>query len=270
MKNRYTIFSISGFLFTAGAALIALQQSGKVAGYDSHLLLGGAIVVLAAVGALIVAASKLAYPSITDLVFYLRGEVTYVTEQASIGDLDCLFGHYEKIFGNDLIPQEEFTKWMTKNPNICQKVVCLKTHKDKSKKRVAGFFDFEPLTSHAYKRLLKGVVDGWGLSSKDILSPRTKPKSFYIGSIGTTSKSVKDRGATLLAALEYVRNINSRHPITLLTNPITADGLRLCEGFGFIPVNEEKPRGVWKLEMPINAQIPRYERKLFKAIYAKK
>ncbi|ADU66917.1 hypothetical protein Selin_2197 [Desulfurispirillum indicum S5] len=196
----------------------------------------------------------------------MRGEVSYVTERAAIGDLNSLFEHYEKIFGNDLIPQEEFTKWMVKNPSICHKVMCVKSYNEQSNSRVAGFFDFEPLTSHAHKRLVRGVIEGWGLSAKDILSPRTTPKSYYIGSVGTTSRSQKDRAATLLSALEHIKRINEKRAITLLTNPITPDGLRLCKGFGFRPVNEDRPRGIWTLELPAGGHVPRYERKVLKAI----
>jgi hypothetical protein len=268
MINRKFLFQVAAFLLTAGAALVALQQTDRFPTYDLVLKIIGAVTICGGLVCVAFALATSASPALENIIFHIRGKVSYITEQAALGDLDTLFGHYERIFGIDLIPKDEFTRWMVKNPGICHKVLHVKSHDGQSKTRIAGFFDFEPLTSYAHKRLLKGVIEGWGLSHKDILSQKTTnaPKCYYIGSVGTTTKSQKDRAATLFSAIEHLRRINLSRPITLLTNPLTPDGLRLCQGFEFRPVNEDKPRGVWVLELPTAAQIPRYERKLLKAI----
>lgn len=266
MQNRNFSLWLSTLLLAVGSAMVALQQSDLLTSYEAEIRNIGGVIIIIGLISLVNSSRKFIYPAISKAVVLVKGEASYVIEQAKINDLAYLFEHYRKIFGNDLIPQEEFSKWMLKNPTICQKIVCVKSYSGISDRRVAGFFDLEPLTSHAYKRLVNGVIEGFGMSSKDILSPRATPKYYYIGSVGTTTRSGNDRAATLLSVLDYVKCINSNRAITLLTNPITADGLRLCEGFGFCPVNEEKRRGVWMLELQPNAQVPRYERKVLRAI----
>lgn len=266
--NRKSLIQAAVLLLAVGGAFVTLQQTDLLPAYILELKVIGAIGAIGGLLCIAIAAAVSASPAMVSLVFRIRSQTNYVTEQATIADLDILFDHYKRIFGSDLIPKEEFTKWMAKNPSICHKVLQVKSYGEKTEARIAGFFDFEPLTSRAYKRLLRGPIEGWGLSEKDILSSKARkpPQWYYIGSIGTTTTSQQDKAATLFGAIEHLRRTNATRPITLLTNPLTQDGLRLCKGFEFKPVDEAKPRGVWVLELPKAVQVPRYERKLLKAL----
>jgi len=269
LNIQRTFGPLGVLVVTIGGALIAVQQAGQLPDLDLRLkqwgtgttLLG---FVLLGFAALVKTRASAKTASFKRVVLHFRGTVTYEVEQATVSDLDFLYSRYEELFGLDLVPKQDFASWIIRNPKICFKIIKVNRLNADYSTKIVGFFDFEPLTTAALNRLLrtKPTEIPKPLSITDIRTAKSPAKGYYIGSIGATSRSTRDKGATLLTALDFARKLNQRNSVTLFANPFTDDGLRLCETFGFSPLNPDRKRGLWKLHLPAGFQIEEYEIKI--------
>lgn len=254
-------------ILAVGAAAIAAEQSGEFPDWSGALkkigamgIGAGAITLLAG---LLLKAREFA-PPLDQIKTAVLGKVTYEVEQASIDDLNFLYTKYEDLFGTDLVPKDEFARWMKRNPRICFKIVRIANKGGNYKATTVGFFDFEPLTSKALKRLknTKPSEIPRPLELDDIRPDSTRAAGYYIGSIGATSKRTRDQAATLLWTFDFASKLNLHNDVTLFANPFTTDGVRLCQEFGFVPLNKDRQRGLWSLSLPAGSRIPEYDRKV--------
>ena len=267
MKRHQALIAISLGALTVGAASIAAEQSGHFPNWSAELKRVGAYVIAAAAVLLVVGIIVRlgnSTPPLGQITRAVLGKISYEVEQAKIEDLDYLYTKYEDLFGADLVPQEEFARWMTLNPRICFKVLRISKKGADYKATIVGFFDFEPLTAAALKRL-KGTRPNETprpLAESDIRPDKNPAKGYYIGSIGATSRWKRDQAATLGWTFDFASKLNSKTDVTLFANPFTDDGLRLCRMFGFTPLNKDSPRGLWSLSLPAGTKIPNYDEKV--------
>ncbi|MFT3719610.1 hypothetical protein [Pseudorhodoferax sp.] len=261
------LIAISLGIVTIGAASIAAEQSGEFGSWSAKLKQFGAIVIAAGVLALVVGLAlhlRTVMPPMEKLKTAVLGKVTYEVDQATVEDLDFLYTKYEDLFGTDLVPQDEFGRWMRRNPRICFKVLRISNKGGNYTATIVGFFDFEPLTAAAIKRLkrTKPMEIPRPLEENDIRPGTTPAKGYYIGSIGATSKKPRDQAATLLWAFDFASKLNINTDVILFANPFTSDGVRLCQEFGFIPLNKDRQRGLWSLSLQAGIRLPEYDQKI--------
>ncbi len=262
-----TLIAISLGIVTIGAAAIAAEQSGEFGSWSPRLKQLGAIVISIGVLALVVGLVlhiRTILPPMEKIKTAVLGKVTYEVEQATVYDLDFLYTKYEDLFGTDLVPQEEFARWMRRNPRICFKVLRVSDKGGKYTATIVGFFDFEPLTAAAIKRLkgTKPTEIARPLEENDIRPGTTPAKGYYIGSIGATSRRPRDQAATLLWTFDFASKLNNTTDVILFANPFTPDGVRLCQEFEFIPLNKDRQRGLWSLSLKAGVRLPEFDQRI--------
>lgn len=196
-------------------------------------------------------------PAVQEFILTTRGETSYLRGIASHHDLDELYGHYTRIFGDENIPKEDFSRWMKRNPYICYKVFRVTAHSHKERRILVGFFDFEPLTKAAIKRLIANPDETLHIDISDILPPRYSPSTYYVGSIGATSESRSARFGTLMCAINFIEEKSAGQELVLYARPVTKDGKRICKSFGFAPIGNS-PKSVWKRVVMKGEQLPKY------------
>jgi hypothetical protein len=267
MKLHQTLITVALGALSVGGAVIAAEQSGQFPAW-SDLLKGIGAYVIATAGVILTIGVLIHFrtnaPPLDQVTTALLGKIRYEVEQATIDDLDYLYTKYEDLFGSDLVPKDEFARWMARNPRICFKVLRITKRGAEYKATTVGFFDFEPLTANALKRLRRtkpNEIPG-PLSENDIRPDKNPAKGYYIGSIGATSRWKRDQAATLLWTFDFASKLNIKTDVTLFANPFTDDGLRLCRTFGFVPLNKDRNRGLWSLDLPAGARILNYDEKV--------
>lgn len=174
---------------------------------------------------------------------------THMIRLAGTSDLDDLYQHYQIMFDDDIITKEEFSSWIVKNNEICRKITRLTRKNGTISEKIVGFFDIEPITKNLYQKIIDPTSKGEiGIGVSQIVPKDESTNYFYIGSLGTTSKNIKDRAAVLLGVLQRISAINSLQKMIIITKPVTEDGRRICEHYGFKQIAGVN-RNVWILRI---------------------
>jgi len=102
------------------------------------------------------------------------------------------------------------------------------------KDRTAGYFCVIPLKGDVVKRLRNGLITGAQIPAEFVTVPHEKPEAFYIGGVAGIDFSA--RGSAVEHLLRHLRTLDPSRPITVLTRPVTRDGLRIAKAFSMVPV----------------------------------
>jgi hypothetical protein len=182
-------------------------------------------------------------------------DATYWVEAAKVDDLDTLYKLYQSAFGLDLTPKEQMKKWVAKNSAIAW-IVFRAPEADSLQRELVGFFDVEPLTKGAVRRLEEKEADARSMSDADIMKSTAQAVHFYIGSVGAVS--AKHRWNVELCFLDRIAYLSSKKAVTFYARPVTDDGLRLLRRNDFAPIS--KRHGVWKRNVGIGEVSRRLEK----------
>jgi hypothetical protein len=226
-----------------GSAVVTVPSSARKylpSGYGEHVdALDQVGLFLIVLGVLLAIVSAVLWVfrrvSETVVVEFNRGRYHYYQVQAGVGDLDRLYEFYEDLFGRDLVPQNEFSRWISKNPKIAYIVMRVKRDPGANPEAI-GFFDLEPLTSRGAAKLRTARPNTLSLEVSDISSERReRARDYYVGSVGAKKDSSDFiRGMCLAFLVGTVQKLASERSITLYARPATDQGLYLVrELFGF-------------------------------------
>lgn len=187
-----------------------------------------------------------------------RGRDHYFISEAGERDLPDLYSQYVDLFGRELIPQDEFARWIKKNPSIAYRVWRQNSRNLGQSPEPLGFFDIEPLTNRGERRLRAERPDTLGITVADIHSGRIKPPhAYYVGSVGTP-RGASDlvKGVTLTFLVATVEKIASQRAITVYARPATDEGLYLVKLFEFTKLqNLPDKDAIWQRVLPSGARL---------------
>lgn len=183
----------------------------------------------------------------------------YTQIKTTIDDLPALFLEFKNVFGEDIAPIDEMTKWLNRNDTFAWRVM---RSSDDGKRENVGFFELIPITSAAVRKIEAGQLDGRSLTTNHIVSRRSKAAAYYVGSIAAVNKTNRFKFSTMFVFLEHLRQKNAKSEITLYARPVTPDGLRLVNDYKFEQLNKRmKPdESVWKAVLPKGTDFSELER----------
>lgn len=181
-----------------------------------------------------------------------------------IEEIDDLYKKFQILFGDDLLNKSELKKIHKKN-NKCIWIVCQEFNNKNVKGRVeqVGFFEFFPIRADYSRKLLTNSDDGRTIRTKNINGSRSG-KQFYLGSIGVLPEKKYNekiyKAAVMKEFKEFLYILNSEKDITLYTRPVTDDGIRLVDKYGFIKTDKncDDSDCVWHLSL--NKDQIKYDR----------
>lgn len=183
----------------------------------------------------------------------------YTQIQTTVDDLPALFSDFKKVFGEDIAPIEEMTKWLNRNDTFAWRVM---RSSDDGKRENVGFFELIPITGSAVKKIEAGQLDGRTLTTNHIVARRSKAPAYYVGSIAAVNQTKRFKFSTMFVFLEHLRQKSTKSAITLYARPVTTDGLRLVKDYKFKQLDPRmRPEeSVWKVVLPKGSDFSELER----------
>lgn len=193
-----------------------------------------------------------------------RSRCHYYISEAGVKDLAPLYDQYIDLFGRDLIPQEEFARWIEKNASIAYRVWRQNSRNLGESPEPIGFFDIEPLTSRGERRLRAERPNTLSITVDDIHSARLRPPhAYYVGSVGAP-RGASDlvKGITLTFLVATIERLAEQRAITVYARPATDEGLYLIKLFQFTKLQKLPDKeAVWQRVLPAGARLTQDEQK---------
>lgn len=158
-------------------------------------------------------------------------EGKYYSELCSETDLKEAVAFGKSLVGESHIDIDTLVRRHRVNSQI---LTCIRTS---SQKELRGYFILYPLTQEAYLDIcaLK-LVNGRDIKDHHIASARTEASALYIGMAGATGVYVK--GLVLKEMIQQVNDVMSfKNLKAVCTRGATKDGKRVCQTFGFKPLD---------------------------------
>lgn len=183
-------------------------------------------------------------------------------------ELDALYPVFREVFGDDILPLPELQKILAINPNTIWRVgVEREGTTDGSRKpppEYIGFFEVFPLKPTGLRALRDYKRDGRSFRASDVYARSASATDFYIASVGALPGSahpVQNRAAVVRELWSYLTTLNENRTITLYTRPVTEDGVRLAEKYGFSQLDKEPSlpaaEAIWVRRLPAGTLIRR-------------
>lgn len=175
---------------------------------------------------------------------------TYRCSTISADEVHSFYRYYHQEYGPDLIPPEEYRKWILKNPAVSCKVHRLGTSAAQED-RVIGFFDIIPLTKKGIERMETGVKKGKPLGLEHISSHRHTSRAYYVGGIAAIEKTPFAKATIEEAFMRVVESYAALGSIVLYARPVSSDGKRLVEKYGFEQLAPDRipEESYWRLRV---------------------
>ena len=141
-------------------------------------------------------------------------------------------------FGADQVSSiKTMKRWYDQNPMLFWVIVESKRKPAETRKRLVGYFCIIPIASETERRLRNGQLVGANLDASDIVRPRRSAAALYLAAV--VAKGRKARGAALGHLHHHVTSYWDRKVPVIYSRPVTKDGFRVAERYGFTPVDEE-------------------------------
>ena len=188
---------------------------------------------LVAIGILIVLSSSAARFFPKEAILGLTPE--YKCNYARHDDLPLIYKMAYNYFGGEVSSLTTMRAWQDRNPEVFSILYRVRRKRYAETREVVGYFCAIPLTRRGLSKILAGEYSR-NLLRQDIQSPRKPCAAIYIGAIVGVSQKAK--GNILLMASREVESSLKSRTRTILTRPITEDGLRIALKNGFAPMNQ--------------------------------
>ena len=153
----------------------------------------------------------------------------YSFEVATKEDVESMIRIEETFFEKGVAYNKEFIlKWMEYNPYMFYKV-------EDRNGSLKAFTILVPITADCYHSLVRGEMnDMISFREEDVLK-ETKSEYYYFADIAAASKDAL-ASYSILNGIQIYLCQNAHY---VATTPLTEDGIRICELFGFGPVLEK-------------------------------
>lgn len=158
----------------------------------------------------------------------------YVFSLASAAELEELHEFCKQFFGTDFSSLELMRAWRDKNPEIFWLLRERAPEGEGAPGRLVGYYSLIPLTERAAALVQSEQITGASLTADCVVARGEKPAAYYIGGIAALPE--KPQGyvvASLIQRLDKER----RAGMPIYSRPVTRDGLRLIQKYGFTPVS---------------------------------
>ena len=157
-------------------------------------------------------------------------------------ELEMIHNMAKTHFGETVSSLSTMKRWHDKNREMFSILFRIRKDGYKQTREMVGYFCVIPLTRSAQDQLLSGQARAIQLQPADIEKPDVPCDAMYIGAIVGTSMRAKGNIVSILH-----REITVKHAKIakeFLARPITPDGLRLVERFGFLPIDTASKGGI--------------------------
>jgi hypothetical protein len=253
LKPKAQGFGLGAGLITVGSALLAIapfrSDVGKVVPVSQRIygiaLASG--IALCVIGVLIIAWALAQY--VTRMSHYAQLIDDYIKTRitdpkldrsaALEDDLDAVFEFSRQEFQEEIDDDVKLRmrSWHKKNPEHLWIIY-------REGRVIVGYFALLPLNKKAARRVDRGELYGASISEDDMVGVATKPSAIYIGGIAAKSKKAK---AFAVGVLLERLNKMLVGGVPLYTRPVTKDGHRLVDKYGFLPVRALEIEPPWKV-----------------------
>lgn len=139
-----------------------------------------------------------------------------------------------KVFGTSVSDLHLMQEWWRVNKRIFWVIRRVVVGPGKRSEKFVGYFCVIPLKAAAVDLIRRGQVTGANLGTEHIARPTETPAALYVGAVvGTDFTS---RGSSLHYLMAYVRSFDETQGVTVLTRPVTDQGLQTAIGKSMVPV----------------------------------
>lgn len=173
----------------------------------------------------------------------------YSLQPASLHDLHDVYRALDRVLGRPLIPIETVARFQRKNSDSVRLVHRLN---DVGQPLPFGaIIALFPLTPAAARAMSDGHLSALALRSDHISPPGAACRTAYLAVGAVISDKTRDYGAGFVYLARSMRNHAS-----VLTSPITREGLNFCMRMGFAPVQSGQPQELGVLHAWKNPDRP--------------
>lgn len=196
--------------------------------------------VLAGLGVLLILAATVLY--LLPESFRAGLTADYQCFTARRVDLESIYLMARDHFGDAVSSVATMKRWHDKNRDIFSILYRVRRRKFAETKEMVGYFCIIPITQDAATRMIDGEIRAAQLLPTDIVTSDVPCAAMFIGAVvGTTAKA---RGNILSLLHREVMTHRARWCDEFLTRPVTTDGLRIVEKFGFLPRDSSSTGGL--------------------------
>jgi len=161
----------------------------------------------------------------------------YLCRSARQGDLDNMHEYWESFFGSDISDVVQDRAWHNKNGKLFWLIFQTATRRGRKleKPLLVGSFSLLPLTKRAAELVGRGELVGSHFTVDHLVKDNSKAAAVYIG--GVLASNMFARGEALARVKERIEQLQKKG-IPVYARPVTGDGFRLVEKYGFEPAIE--------------------------------
>ena len=124
--------------------------------------------------------------------------------------------------------------WWNANNEVFQVIERITKIQGRVSMDTVGYFCVLPVSAAAANDLRSGTIAITALTESQIVPQGTTVTAAYIGAVAGVDAISQGTALNFLQA--HLRYLAAGAPLTLITRPVTPDGLRLVKGFSFQPV----------------------------------
>lgn len=157
----------------------------------------------------------------------------YRCRRADGSDLPAVCDLAARVFRTAVSPLESVRQWQAKNPDVIWLIETAKDGPTGTSYDLAGYFCLLPLTRRATELVLAESLTGADVRADDIVKPRGRAASLYVG--GIAGLSWRAEGAIIAHLYEAMRRYCAGE-IRVLARPVTGEGLELSEKYQLTPL----------------------------------
>lgn len=152
---------------------------------------------------------------------------------AKQSDLPLIHKMAQEHFGDLVTPISTMKRWHDQNNELFSILYRIKTSGFKQIREMVGYYCVIPLTDAATAALLSGELRAIQLQPQHISAPGRACRAVFIGAIvGMTNKA---KGNILSILHRDLTSRYAKYSQEFITRPVTTDGLRIVQKYGFLP-----------------------------------
>lgn len=165
---------------------------------------------------------------------------TYQCRPAKRNELQQVHDMAYAHFGSQVSSLPTMKKWHDKNPEIFCIIQKVSRGRFKESREIVGYYAILPINQAALDKITSGEARAAHLSHSDIEKPGAQCAALFIGAV--VGVTIRAKGHLLSIVDAEITKHYSKLSTTILTRPVTADGLRIVNKFDFSP-HSSTPNG---------------------------